>query len=216
MVTASGNYPPFKFSHNGGTPQSTGLFSDIPPGTHSMSVIDRNECIVTQENIVVNTPASSTLALEISSITGDDACLSHSGSVTLNGTGSNGTLLYSFNNSAFTSKATYSSLASGTYDAQVKDVDGCISSKSVTIERKNTNTSWVNDVRPILANKCVTCHPGGGTSDDWGKYSSVFSKRDKIKTRASAGTMPPAGNTQLTASEKALIVCWIDDGAPEN
>jgi uncharacterized membrane protein len=170
---------------------------------------------VTLNDIVVNSPPNSTLSLDVAAIVDDNSCLGDNGSVTLVGSGGTG-LTYSFNGASFTAQTTYSNLAPGVYNAQVKDAGGCVSARSVEIKKAITGTSWVTDVKPILAAKCVSCHPGAGTSDDWGKYSSVFQKRSTIKTRVTAGTMPPGGSTQLTANEKALINCWIDDGAPEN
>jgi hypothetical protein len=78
--------------------------------------------------------------------------------------------------------------------------------------------SWATDVSPIIQTFCnqSTCHdvasnngPGPLTN-----YAQVFSARSLIKTQVAAGLMPQ--NTTLTLAQKTAIVCWIDNGAPNN
>ena len=74
------------------------------------------------------------------------------------------------------------------------------------------------DVAPIISNNCATtsCHNStavGGVVLQ--TYDQIKSKVDRINQRVLIDkTMPPNG--QLTASELAIIQCWISSGAPNN
>jgi len=60
---------------------------------------------------------------------------------------------------------------------------------------------------------CVSCHGSSG-GVNLNNYSSVVSVVTKIKSALLANRMPP--RTPLEASKKALVLEWIQNGAPEN
>ena len=99
--------------------------------------------------------------------------------------------------------------------------------------RITTDINWGKDVRPILEEKCMTCHhPGGmapdyvdltryGTSTEPGARGWAEAIKDEIIT----GRMPPFKpdhrfslfdtSKRLTEEELFVIVAWIDGGAPQ-
>lgn len=71
-----------------------------------------------------------------------------------------------------------------------------------------TEKSYTADVKPILQNACINCHSNLST------YSQVYSSRSSIRSVIVSGSMPRGSS--LSAAQKDAIVCWIDNGAPEN
>jgi hypothetical protein len=79
--------------------------------------------------------------------------------------------------------------------------------------------SFSADVRPIVQSSCATdtdCHGAGSVSGPGPllDYSAVFNARFDIRSSVSSGHMPLNGS--LTPSEKNAIICWIENGAPNN
>ena len=66
----------------------------------------------------------------------------------------------------------------------------------------------------VFEHKCGRCHTG-----DWvGDYNAAVSGAPEIAARISSSDpgfmMPPAGETPLTAAEKAAVLDWIARGTP--
>jgi hypothetical protein len=79
-------------------------------------------------------------------------------------------------------------------------------------------TSFVSDIKPVIDASCATsgCH-GASSLNGPGPlvtYSQIFNARSEIHSAVSSGRMPLGGN--LSASSKSAILCWINNGAPEN
>jgi hypothetical protein len=68
--------------------------------------------------------------------------------------------------------------------------------------------SFSNDVLPVIQNSCYGCHP------NFDSYSSIKANKSSIRSAVADGMMPPEGS--LSDTQKNKIVCWIDNGAPNN
>lgn len=213
-VTASGGFPPYQYSLNGAASQSTGSFLNLSPGTHSVAVVDSKNCTLTKASIVINAPPSSTLSVT-ATIVGDNKCLTNVGSVTLVGAGGNGTLQYSFNNSAFASTTAFANLAPGVYEAKVKDANGCLITKSVEIPALSS-VSFSGFIKPLIDANCTSssCHGSGASQPKFLTFNEIKTKAAAIKTRTGNKTMPQ-GST-LTDDQIKQIACWVDEGALDN
>jgi len=79
--------------------------------------------------------------------------------------------------------------------------------------------TFSTDVNPITQASCATnsgCH-GSGSNNGPGElrtYAEIFNARSAIRSAVSSGAMPKNGS--LAATEKNAILCWIDNGAPNN
>lgn len=87
----------------------------------------------------------------------------------------------------------------------------------------STTRSYMSDVVPIINKSCAieNCHVDGFINGDYTGYEQLKAQHDRgvLKTRIESGSMPPtnsSGPKTLTDSEKNTILCWIEDGAPEN
>ena len=88
-----------------------------------------------------------------------------------------------------------------------------------TLDCSGPVKSFAADVKPIMDVTCAfdsDCHGSGSTSGPGSllNYSQIFGARSSIRSAVLSGIMPKGGS--LTASQKNAIICWIDDGSPNN
>jgi hypothetical protein len=212
-VQAFGGTPPYLFRLNTGVYVSDTAFLGLGAGEYTVWVIDSQGC---EQHLEVSLTFQSSLSASILSQTANSSCLApYNGEVTVSAVGGSGTYQYAIGNGTFGSSPTFGGLRDGMHTITVKDVaDNCTFSLIVTIERLPTGISFETHIRPIFQSKCqlTGCHPNNG---DLLTYISAFNRSQSIKSRTQSGDMPRGGIT-LTEDEKALIACWVDDGAPQN
>src|SRR3954468_15977822 len=86
--------------------------------------------------------------------------------------------------------------------------------------------TYTRDVAPILYKNCTGCHrPGEIGPMPLLTYADVRPRVRAISTRVAAGTMPPwhsdgpvgefLNDRRLNEKDKATIVKWVENGAPE-
>jgi len=105
-------------------------------------------------------------------------------------------------------------------------VAACTKSKSTvsgpgggTVDCSGAPKKFSTDVNPIIASSCATnsgCH-GTGSINGPGEltsYSKIFNARTDMRSAILSGIMPLNGS--LTSAQINSIVCWIDNGAPNN
>ncbi len=94
-VTATGGTGTYSYSLNGGTSQSSNVFTGLTSGSYSVAVLDANNCSVTTATVVISNPlqlvASAIGSSQVSCFNGND------GSITATATGGTGTYSYSLN-----------------------------------------------------------------------------------------------------------------------
>lgn len=88
-----------------------------------------------------------------------------------------------------------------------------------------TNLTYATDIAPLLQAKCIRCHSEGNIGT-WAmtNHSIVSNFSLAIKNEVLARRMPPwhadaqystfANDNSLTPDEAALLIQWINDGAP--
>jgi hypothetical protein len=86
------------------------------------------------------------------------------------------------------------------------------------VECDGTVYSFANEVQPLLNTSCNTsgCHNSGSSQGDFTNYSGVLTKvsNGSLKSRITNGSMPEGSS--LTMAQKKIIVCWVENGAPDN
>lgn len=214
IAAATDGNGPYEFSLSGGANQSSGTFSNLSPGSYSVTVFDTNDCEEIEENIVILAPGT-TLAIQ-ANVTGDSECFTNNGSVTLSATGGNttGAYQFSFNGSAFGATVTFNSLALGSYSAKVKDVDGCIVSRNVSVAALPTGVSFSGYIKPLMDANCSKSGCHGDTQIPFEDYNAIKAKASQIKIQTTNKTMPKNGT--LTPEQISKIACWVNEGALDN
>jgi mono/diheme cytochrome c family protein len=205
----------FTYQLNTGTAGSNPSFTNLAPGTYTVTVKNANGCSGSKQ-FVVNSDACAgkNITVGSSNVQGATPCATtNDGSVTVTAAGSTG-FTYNINGGAFGSSATFGTLAAGTYTIGARDVDGCIKTTSVTISPRAAGPLFTA-VRDVINTNCVGCHgasnPSGGVSLN--TDCSIVQRQARIKARSVDGTpswMPQGG--PMPISERNKITNWINAG----
>jgi hypothetical protein len=211
-LAATGGKPPYEFSLNDKSPQSTGVYTDLTSGTFQISVKDASRCEKKIE-VVIEAPASSVQA--IAKVTHVSGCGATNGSIEIQASSGNPPYHYKIQSESFRDNSKFQNLAVGNYSVIVRDASGCETSVSVFVAQGSTDVSYKSEIHPLLTAKCKNCHSAGGSGGlNITDFDLTKNKAQKIKNRTGNGSMPPGA--PLTQAEKDLITCWVNDGAKNN
>jgi len=87
-----------------------------------------------------------------------------------------------------------------------------------TVDCSTVPKSFASNVQPITSTRCAIsgCHDAGSVNGPGPliTYQQIFNARSLIRPAISSGLMPQ-GST-LTQVQINTILCWIDNGAPDN
>jgi hypothetical protein len=186
-VIASGGKEPYSYKLNSGTFQSSATFSSLSPGSHTVTVKDKNGC---EANVVKSLTAPGAPIATLA-ITDNTNCLSpFNGEISItNTTGGTGPYTYKLQGGAFGAGTTFDGLQQGTYTITIKDNIGCEVTQQATVDQGATGISYNGDIKAIFTARCnfAGCHPDNG---DWFTYSVAKGKAATIKSFTANGTMP--------------------------
>ncbi len=128
-VTAAGGTGPLQYSIDGINFQPGNIFSGLLPGTYTITVKDGNGCLSTNNVLVENINGPQVLT----AIIVDATCGSGNGSITASASGGVSPLQYSINGITYQAGNVFNNVAAGNYTLYVKDVNGCIKTRGVTV-----------------------------------------------------------------------------------
>ncbi|MGP8217222.1 MAG: T9SS type A sorting domain-containing protein [Bacteroidia bacterium] len=132
-IAPTGGTGSYSFSIGGDAPQNTGVFSDLPSGTYTVTVTDQNNCSYTTTTTVTQ-PTEVTASINTTSAT----CGNTNGGFLAKGTGGSGSgYTYSLNDTTFNSTGSFTDLSAGNYYVIVKDGSGCTGTFPLTISDAN-------------------------------------------------------------------------------
>ena len=77
-----------------------------------------------------------------------------------------------------------------------------------TPDCSGTAKTFSKDANPVISNSCSGCH------SQYSTYSQIVASKASIRSTIVDGTMPKGAT--LTAAQKNAVVCWIDNGTPNN
>lgn len=208
VVSAVGGSGNVSFSVNGVDFQSSGTFN-LSAGNYTITAKDKN-CTVTV-NATVN-PGENAIAFGITEST-NAGCGTSNGSITVSASGGVSTLMYKLDNGALQESPIFTGVSAGNH--AISADDGTCSAQ--TTKFVLAGTSLNNEIMPLIDLKCATngCHNGdNGSIPNLKVKSNVINQALLIKEFTQSGFMPQNGS--LTNDQKALIACWVDDGALDN
>ena len=98
-------------------------------------------------------------------------------------------------------------------------INACSKKPEFTVDCSGPAKSFVTDVSPVFQTSCAInsgCHATGSGNGPGPllNYSQIFNARADIRPAVASGHMPL--NATLTVTQKNAILCWIDNGAPNN
>ncbi len=155
QATSGTGVSPYEYSLDGGAWQSSGSFTSVSAGNHSIAVRDAASCIYVLPFIISQpSPVYGTL----SAIT-DVSCFGGSnGSSTIAATGGVAPYQYSLNGGAFQGSNAFVNLSAGSYTITIRDNNGCEGTLSFTITQPAVLLSGSISVTDV---KCF----GGSTGE---------------------------------------------------
>lgn len=197
-ISTTNGTPPFSYSLDGGSPQTSNVFDQLNPGTYSVKVTDANGCGPTVAGIVVGADVVITPDITTTHVVcAGDA----SGSVSIAAAGGLAPYQFSLNGGDFQTGSEFTGLVAGTYDVTVKDANGCTATGTATISEPGaiavsnlavTNLSCNGD-----GGGAVVAEASGGTG------ALTFSIDGNNFQSENAFSGLAAGNYTLTIADEA-------------
>ncbi len=129
-ATANGGNPAYQYSINGGPAQANGNFTNLGAGTYTIIATDASGCTVSSTVTIVS---SGTVQINALTSTNSPCFNPATGSITVNGTVSNGPITYSITPGGSNSSGSFNNLGGGVYVVTVSDAAACTVTSSVTI-----------------------------------------------------------------------------------
>ncbi|MBI1226128.1 MAG: T9SS type A sorting domain-containing protein [Bacteroidetes bacterium] len=120
-VTANGGSAPFEYSLNGGAYQGSNVFSNLAPGSYTVTVKDADGFTQTTASVTISNPAQVTASASVNSDT-----------LTVTGGGGTGNLTYSIGGT-FQGSNVFNGLDNDTYTITVVDANGCTATTTATV-----------------------------------------------------------------------------------
>ncbi|MFM7177612.1 MAG: beta strand repeat-containing protein, partial [Bacteroidota bacterium] len=176
----------YQWSPNAGSSNSQSV-TGLSPGTYTVTVTDASGCSSINSITLANPPAI-TSANNITNVSCNGGSNGSITTIPANGTGP-----YSFNWSPVAgSNATLGSLAAGTYNCTITDVNGCTGTATATVTQANAITTTISSTN-------VTCNggnngtasvisQGGGTAPFSYSWNTTPVQLTAIATNLIAGT----------------------------
>jgi hypothetical protein len=219
-VSASGGTG-FTYNLNGGTYQSSNVFTGLAAGNYSVAAKNSNGCIgVAQVTIGVNDPCAGVTVVvtttQVNPTTGQS-----NGSITATASGGTG-FTYSLNGGPFQTSGTFSGLAAGNYTVTAKNSNGCLGTATVALGSTNPCNGVTINVTLIKtdpatgqSNGTITATASGGTGFTYslnggafqasGTFTGLAAGTYTVTAKSSAGCLGSAQITLTTSNPCATI-----------
>jgi large repetitive protein len=129
LGTVTSGTSPFTFSMDGSPFTNTVNYTGLNAGPHLIMVMDASGCSFSTSATITGTQPSDVAIAATSS-----SCSASTGTITIGSvTGGQSPFTYAINSGIFTNITSYSNLGAGTHSVSVKDANGCVLTKFVTI-----------------------------------------------------------------------------------
>lgn len=191
-VTASAGIPPYWYSLNNSPLQSNNVFTGLMAGSYSLKVTDSQGN--TKTNLVTLT-APPALNVSVSA---------NQSNITVTASGGTGILQYSLDGQNFQASNVFTGLNDGVYTVTVKDANGCVETKDVTvitIPTASFSATPASGCGPLTV-QFTNNSSANATSFSWefpGGIPATSTLQNPTVTYSAAGTYP----VTLTASNAA-------------
>ena len=131
-VTGLGGIPPYEYSFLGAPFDTTSTFTGLSVGTYSVEVRDSNQCLFTISNIQITQP--NILLLNIDSISNVLCNGDCNGLIEVSANQGTPGYEYSIDGISYQNSGLFTNLCAGTYTLYVRDAQGCVTSRVITLD----------------------------------------------------------------------------------
>ena len=189
---ASGSTGPYSYLWSASANnQTTAVATNLPPGSHSVTVTDVNGCAAVAM-VTITQPGAPSAVISGST---PSACGNNTGSATVVASGGTGSYSYKWNNPGMSTTATISNLSPGTYTVTITDAAGCTASAVATIA-----ASFAPNVVIVASSNANCSTPGSATASVSGGTPAYTYKWSNLETTATAVNLP-AGTYTVTVTD---------------
>ncbi len=207
-LNASGGEGIYTFSLNGGTAQSSPIFTSLSAGSYTVVASD-GVCSAEFSIEILNADGVNATVQST-----DSGCESSSGTISVNAVGGLAPYEYKLGTGSFQAEASFNALSPGNYVVTVKDASGC----EIQLQTRVKSDVRFSAIRAIIQTNCAIsgCH-NGSQSPNLTDTNIIVSNAGRIQARTTVRTMPPSSSgLSLTQAEINQIACWVADGATTN
>jgi SprB repeat len=125
----------FTFSINGGAFQSSGSFTNLAPGSYTITAKSGSGCTGSASFTLANPCAGVTITVS-GTVTNPTSAAATNGSIAATASGSTG-FTYRINGGAYQPSGNFTNLGAGAYSIDAKDANGCTGTASFTLTAPN-------------------------------------------------------------------------------
>lgn len=162
-VNATGGTTPYRYKLNTGSYNATNNYTSLTAGVYNISIRDTNNC---QKDTTVTLLQPTQLIPQAIAV--KSTCVPiNNGEVTMSATGGTPSYQYAIGAGAFSSTATFTSLASGSYTFRVRDNNNCIEDTIVAVVDSIVIKASLNLTDALCfdsSSGSIAVNPSGGTS----------------------------------------------------
>jgi hypothetical protein len=193
-LSATGGVPPYRYSLDGGSQQTSSIFSGITSGTHTFSVIDSNNCM---KVITVNVAPVASQPLTLTLLSKSDLTCkgANNGKIEVMASGGRAPYQYAIKNSPYGSSNIFTNLRPGYYRILVKDANQTVI--SIVVRIGDSQLSCSNTGRQ---GSIINIYPNPSTSNFNIKLESENNEETIVEAFNNLGTKVWSKKTNSNSS----------------
>ncbi len=188
-AVANGGTAPFTYVLNpGNITQTTGVFSNLPVGTYTVTITDANGC---DNTVTARVNTTSSLSGTVSAFTNISCPGNSDGAITVTPTQGTAPYTYSANGGPSQASNIFTSLAPGTYTITFTDANGCVGTVIKTLTQGSSisgSSSSVATSCPGVNNGTITATGSGGVAPYTYSLDAGPFQASNVFTGVSAGS----------------------------
>ncbi len=177
-ATGAGGVPGYEYSLNNGPWQTSSSFTDLPAGSHSVTIRDSQDC-VSSCSVTINEPTALSCTLSKTDLSDCDL---QDGVITVMPLGGTAGYTYSIDGGSFGSNATFTGLAAGNHIITTKDANGCETTCEISLTAPTMPICTITSFTDIL---CFGESTGSLTANATGGNAPYEFSLDDITYQAS-------------------------------
>ena len=199
-VQTNGGYPPFVFSLNGGSGQSSSVFNNLGPGTYVPMVTDSAGFSLTLDSIQIAEPSE----LNVSAVVNQD-------NIAASANGGTPPYQYNLNGGSYQTDPNFFNLPNGTYSVGVQDANGCsdVFTVIVAVNTLSAALELAEEISCFGANDGqLLATAGGGTAPYQYSLNGGAFQNEPVFTNLGPGTYTVAvvDADGLTVSTNSVVI----------